>query len=56
MHASLRLYTQASLVVFSLFAFRPALVAQTNVTGGVIRGQVTDPQQRPVPGLSLIHI
>jgi vitamin B12 transporter len=54
MHASLRLYVQAFLVVFSLFTFGPALVAQTSGSGGIIRGQVTDPQQRAVPGATIV--
>jgi outer membrane cobalamin receptor len=54
MHASLRLYVQASLFVFTLLTFSPALVAQTKDTGGTIRGQVIDPQHRPVPGATIV--
>jgi len=54
MHASLRLYVQASLLVLSLFTFSPGLVAQTNEPGGTIRGHVTDPQQRPVAGATIV--
>ena len=54
MHSSLRLDVQASLVALSLFTFSPALVAQTKDPAGTIRGQVTDPQQRPVPGATIV--
>ena len=54
MHASLRLYVQASLVVFSFFIFGQSLVAQTRDAGSTIRGTVTDPQQRPVPGATIV--
>jgi vitamin B12 transporter len=54
MHASLRLYAQASLLVSVLFTLSPTLAAQTPRSGGTIRGQVTDPQQRPVPGATIV--
>ena len=53
MHASLRLYAQASLLVSFFVTLSPTLAAQTPASGGTIRGQVADPQQRPVPGATI---